>query len=269
MKRFFALIVSAVIVILSCVTASAAGLAKFNITLVSETDKQAVVTIDFNGGTGFSGFDFDVITDEKRVEVVSAENGKGFSAFQKQANAAFALINPDSVPVKGTMVVMPAYRNIGENKDLYVITLKKLTKEPLSYKDFSIEITNCIDSNYNIIETSLTTDLQGTVQDEPSSSSVNSTEAPENSTDASTDTQNPEFTNSVEGTSGEVIDIEPNAPDAEEIPEDTLDDDSDNKKDGTKGIIIAVAAVVLVAAAGGITAVVMKKKKSPENGNEE
>lgn len=260
MKKLISLLVSVILVMLTCVTASAAGVAKFNITLVYETDSQAVVSVDFNGGTSFSGFDFEVKLDETRVEVTGAEKGKGLLDCMQQADISLAEINPDSKPVKATMAIVPAYRNI-ENKDLFVITLKKLSPEPISYKDFTIVITNCVDSSLQPVETSLTTDLQGAASD-GTTSAVTSTNSTEASTDASTSADAPEFTNAIEGTSGEMIEIEPNAPDAEE----EVNDEKDN---GSKGIVIAVASVVFIAAVGGISYVVLKKKKSPDDGNEE
>lgn len=261
MKKLISLVISVVMVMLTVVTASAANVAKFNITLVSETDKEAVVSIDFNGGTGFSGFDFDVQLDSKRVEVVSAENGKGFLNFQKQASAAFALINPDSNPVKGTMVAMPAYRNVEDSKELFVITLKKLSKEPLTNDDFKIVITNCVDSNYNIIETSLTTDLQGTVASDTTSSAVAPSTTPDEVSSTSvSSTEEPEFTNLIEGTSGEVIDAENGTTDEMVQNENGEEKDDSN----SKGIIIAVVAVVFVAAVAVGTVIVMKKKKTNE-----
>lgn len=261
MKKLISLLVSVILVMLTCVTASAAGLAKFNITLVSETDKQAVVTVDFNGGTGFSGFDFEVDLNSERVEIVKAERGEGLKAFQAQADAALAEINPDTDPVKATVALIPAYRNI-ENKDLFVITLKKLSADPLTNDDFKIIITNCVDASLQPIETSLTTDLQGVASDD-TTTDVTSTESTEASTDASTSANTSEITDAVEGTSGDEVEIEPNAPDAEEVP--------DEKDNGSKGIVVAIASVVFVAVVGGITYVVLKKKKTPEseNGNEE
>ena len=72
------------------------------------------------------------------------------------------------------------------------------------------------------------------------------------------------LTNSVEGTSGEVIDIE-NPSDDEYVPEDALDD-TDGEDDGKSNtpIIIAVAAVVLAAGIVAVVLVVMKKKKSTD-----
>ncbi len=255
MKKFISLLVSLVLVMLTMVTASAEGMAKFNITLVSETDKQAVVSIDFNGGTSFSGFDFEVKLNKERVEVVSAEKGEGFNTFRDQADAAFAEINPASDPVKATMAVIPAYRNV-DSKSLFVITLKKLSKEPLTNDDFKIIVTNCVDSSLEMIETSVTTDIQGT----SISMSTTDTAAPSEATDEITSSQVTDeiesFTNGLTEEMGEVIDIE--------------DEETDENKDnGSKGVIIAVVSVAFVAVVGAVTLIVMKKKKSPENGNEE
>lgn len=258
MKKIITILVSVLFVILTMVTASADGMSKFNITLVSETDKQAVVSIDFNGGTNFSGFDFEVKLNKERVEVVSAEKGEGFNTFRDQADAAFAEINPDSDPVKATMAVIPAYRNV-DSKSLFVITLKKLSKEPLTNDDFKIVVTNCVDSSLAMIETSVTTDLQGESVSVSTTDTVSSSEATDEKTSAKSDDEIEYFTNGLTEDMGEVIDIE----------DEENDENKDDKDNSPKGIIIAVVSVVFVAAVGGVTVLVMKKKKSPESGNEE
>lgn len=261
MKKILSLALSVFLVMLTCITVSAESVANFNITLVSETDSQAVITFDFNGGTGFSGLDFDMTVDSSKVKVVSAEKGAGFANFEKQGGTAFALININATPIKATALTLNSFRVV-DGKDIFKITLKKLTKEKLDSDDVVINITNCVDSAQQPIKASLTTDLQGEKNETPSSSAAvaptDATEAPSSVPTDATDTQ---FTNSIDGTSGEVIDIE-NPSDSEEINEDTPDEnDGDNEKN-SKGIIIAVCAVAFVAVVGAVVIVVMKKKKS-------
>lgn len=261
MKKFFALIISVVFVMLTCVTASAESVANFNITLVSETDTQAVITIDFDGGTGFSGLDFDMKVDSKKVKVTGAEKGAGFVNFEKQAGTAFALININADPIKATALTLNSFRVV-DGKDIFKITLKKLTKDKLDSDDVVIDITNCVDSAQQPIKVSLTTDLQGDKNENPTSSSaVAPTDAPDVSSTAPTDMDDPAFTNAISGTSDEVIDVE-NPIDGKDVSDETTDENNDENEKNPKGIIIAVCAVVFVAVVGVATVVIMKKKKS-------
>lgn len=261
MKKFFALIISVVFVMLTCVTASAESVANFNITLVSETDTQAVITIDFEGGTGFSGLDFDMKVDSKKVKVTGAEKGAGFANFEKQAGTAFALININADPIKATALTLNSFRVV-DGKDIFKITLKKLTKDKLDSDDVVIDITNCVDSAQQPIKVSLTTDLQGDKNENPTSSSaVAPTDAPDVSSTAPTDRDDPAFTNAISGTSDEVIDVE-NPIDGEDVSDETTDENNGENEKNPKGIIIAVCAVVFVAVVGVATVVIMKKKKS-------
>lgn len=261
MKKFFALIISVVFVMLTCVTASAESVANFNITLVSETDTQAVITIDFDGGTGFSGLDFDMKVDSKKVKVTGAEKGTGFANFEKQAGTAFALININADPIKATALTLNSFRVV-DGKDIFKITLKKLTKDKLDSDDVVIDITNCVDSAQQPIKVSLTTDLQGDKNENPTSSSaVAPTDAPDVSSTAPTDTDDPAFTNAISGTSDEVIDVE-NPIDGEDVSDETTDENNGENEKNPKGIIIAVCAVLFVAVVGVATVVIMKKKKS-------
>lgn len=261
MKKFFALIISVVFVMLTCVTASAESIANFNITLVSETDTQAVITVDFEGGTGFSGLDFDMKVDSKKVKVTGAEKGAGFANFEKQAGTAFALININADPIKATALTLNSFRVV-DGKDIFKITLKKLTKDKLDSDDVVIDITNCVDSAQQPIKVSLTTDLQGEKNENPTSSSaVAPTDAPDVSSTAPTNMDDPAFTNAISGTSDEVIDVE-NPIDGEDVSDETTDENNDENEKNPKGIIIAVCAVVFVAVVGVATVVIMKKKKS-------
>ncbi len=260
MKKILSLILCVVMLAATVVTASAQSVAKFNITLVSETDSEAVITLDFDGGTGFSGLDFDMTVDSKKVKVVSAEKGAGFANFEKQAGAAFALINTQITPVKATIATLNAFRVV-EGKDLFKITLKKLTKDKLDSDDVVINITNCVDAAQQPVTTSLTTDLQGSASD------GTTTSAPNTPADK-TEPLSSQSVQSTEGAEDEITFTNAVEPDAEEIPMDENADSGetvgadgeDGKKDFTS-IIIAVVAVVIVGAAAVIV-VVIKKKKS-------
>lgn len=268
MKKIISLVISVVLVMLTVVTSSAASLAKFNITLVSETDKQVVVTIDFNGGTGFSALDIALKVNEKRIKIISIENGEGLNNFQKTMGSTIALTNVDANPPKVSVACLNAFRVI-DGKDLFVVRIKKLSADTLSYKDFDIEVTNCAytqaDDIIEITDISVTTDLQGVGADDTTSSAVAPSTTPDEVSSTSVSpTEEPEFTNAIEGTSGEVIDAENGTTDEMVQNENGGEKDDSN----SKGIIIAVVAVVFVAAVAVVAVIVMKKKKSPEDIND-
>ncbi len=267
MKKIISVILSFALIAITAVTASAAGIAKFNINLVSETDKEAVVSIDFEGGTAFSGLDFEVIFDSKRVKIISAEKGNGFDKFSDQSDAAFAMINKDINPAKATLVTVTPFRVV-EGKDLFVIKLKKLSKETLSNNDFKIVITNCIDGSQQVIKTSVTTDLQGAASSQTTTSQAAApsqsqgkkpaAQASTSSISSSSSTpavavEEPIYTNGIEPDS-EVIDTENEI--AEQKEEETKDTDFSGKT-----VVVITGALVFVALAVAISIVLIKKKK--------
>ncbi len=273
MKKLFSLIFSVALLVSSTVIASAQGVAKFNVNLVSETDKQAVISIDFEGGTGFCALDIDIQINEKRVKVEKAENGKGFENFSSQGGSAFALINKEINPVKGSVVALTPFRVV-DGKDLFVLTLTKLSKEALDNDDVKLVVTNCVDGSEKEITPSITTDLQGEQVTEKTTTTANSStvaSSPSNPSEGSSVSQDtaddPTFTNAVK-TEAEAPDADDETEavgEAENLPDDTS---ANGEIDKTKTVImIGVLSVVLVVA-GIITVIIIKKKNIKETQDE-
>ena len=242
MKKILYLIFACVLIMLSAVTASAENVSKFNLKLVTEDDTQAVLILDFDGGTPFSGLDFNVVVNEKKAKVASIVDGQGLVNFKVQAEAAVSQSNIESNPAMVTAAMIPGYRNV-DGSDLLKITITKLEKEKLTSEDVVIEVTNCVDNNFQPIKASVTTELG------------KGTEA-EKSTEASsaTDKTEPDSTTEVSTT-----DLTENTSEAETDKQET--EEKDNEKAPNKTAIIIICVVIAVAVAGSVVFVVIKKKK--------
>lgn len=232
MKKIFCLISVCVLLLLSAVTASAENVSKFNLKRVSEDDTQAVLILDFDGGTPFSGLDFNVVVNEKKAKVASIIDGQGLVNFKAQAEAAVSQSNIESNPAMVTAAMIPGYRNV-DGSDLFKITITKLEKEKLTSEDVVIEVTSCVDNYFNPIKASVTTDLVKPTEPE-STTEVSTTDLTENTSEAETDKQ--ELTEN----------------------ETQSEEKAPNK---TAIIIICVVAAVVVMGGAGAAFVVIKKKK--------
>lgn len=212
---------------------------------VSEDDTQAVLILDFDGGTPFSGLDFNVVVNEKKAKVASIVDGQGLVNFKVQAEAAVSQSNIESNPAMVTAAMIPGYRNV-DGSDLFKITITKLEKEKLTSEDVVIEVTNCVDNNFQPIKASVTTELG------------KGTEA-EKSTEASsaTDKTEPDSTTEVSTT-----DLTENTSEAETDKQELTENETQSEeKAPNKTAIIIICVVIAVAVAGSVAFVVIKKKK--------
>ena len=265
MKKILCLVFACVLLMLSAVTASAANVSNFNLTLVSQTDSQAVLTFDFAGGTSFSALDFDVKVNASKVKVVEIEEGDALFSFRKQATV-ISQSNVDITPAKVTAAMIPGYRNVN-GKDLFKITVKKLTKENLTADDITIVITNCADDKYNLIGTSITSDLPkagAQTSTDVDSGAENSTtpDGTENSTLTPGETTTSTSIQIVTDAEGNTIYAEANRPADGETTQKAENTTVEKKNDKTTVIIICTVAAVVVGGAAVAAVLVMKKKKS-------
>ncbi len=247
MKKILCLVSVCVLLMFSMVTASAENVSKFNLKLATEDDTQAVLILDFDGGTPFSGLDFNVVVNEKKAKVASIVDGQGLVNFKVQAEAAVSQSNVESNPAMVTAAMIPGYRNV-DGSDLFKITITKLEKEKLTSKDVVIEITNCVDNNFQPIKTSVTTELGAASEAEKSTSASSATDKTE--ADSTTEVS---MTDSAENTS-----------EAETDKQETAENENQDEKKApnkTAVVIICVVAVVVVAGGAGAAFVFMKKKK--------
>lgn len=251
MKKYLALFFSIILVMFSCVTASAAQVVKFNINLVSETDKEAVITFDYEGGVSFSSLDFDLEVNAEKIKITESKAGEGYKNFLLQGNTALFQISSDENPAIISMACVPGFRVV-DGKDLFTFKIQKLTSEAIETDDFIITITNCTDGNFNQLTPSVTTDLKPSVSQPTSSTVADSTTTEASSSTSSTE---PVFTN------GPVSDGEPEEFGTEPTENDVTDNE-ENKPNKTVFIVAGVVAVVVVA--GIAAAVIIARKKNTE-----
>lgn len=144
MKKLISLLSAVLIILTLSIPCFALSPAKFNITLVSEDNSTAVVSVDFAGGTAFSNFDFEMKVNEKKLKATSAVTSDNVDAFLKELqmnnNAGMAVMNPDTL--KATFASTSPYKNT-KGKDLFVITFKKLSKEKITADDISVTFSCC------------------------------------------------------------------------------------------------------------------------------
>ena len=245
MKKKLCLIFACVLIMLSAVTASAENVSKFNLKLATEDDTQAVLILDFDGGTPFSGLDFNVVVNEKKAKVASIVDGQGLVNFKVQAEAAVSQSNIESNPAMVTAAMIPGYRNV-DGSDLFKITITKLEKEKLTSKDVVIEVTNCVDNNFQPIKASVTTELGAASETEKSTEALSTTEKTES--DSTTEVS--------------TTDLTENTSEAETDKQELTENETQSEeKAPNKTAIIIICVVIAVAVAGGAAFVVIKKKK--------
>lgn len=143
MKRLISVILAVVTVLCMDVCAFAAENARFGVTVVSENDKTAVISIDYNGGAAFNALDFEVKISDK-VELQNCEKGTGFNNFMLsiQSNNTVLSFNPETNPIKFGFAALDAFKVI-KGKDLLVLTLKKKTSAKLTSNEVKLTVTNC------------------------------------------------------------------------------------------------------------------------------
>ncbi len=254
MKKILCFISVCVMLMLSTVTSSAAAESKFKLRLVSENDTQAVLSLDFAGGTSFSAIDFNVEVNTKKVKVTDIVDGKGMINFKIQAQAAVSQPNIKGDIAMVTAAMIPGYRNV-DGEDLFVITLKKLTKETITADDIKIVFTNCQDATFGnikpVVTYELSTGTSGETVSDPSTTTIAT-----NPTDAGQTNDNNTDQSAENSTSSAV---------AENV--ETAEDEKGGNK--TMVIIICVLSAVAVGGGAGVTYIFMKKKKNSDGANKE
>lgn len=149
MKKFISIILAAATALCLFIPAFAAENSRFGVTVVSENDTKAVVSIDFNGGTAFNCLDFEVEL-SNRVSVEKCAIGAGLRNFKIYAqdnykdinSTVLTSFNKDVNPMKFSYISLIRFKAVN-GKDLLVITLKKDTADKLTSKDVKLTVINC------------------------------------------------------------------------------------------------------------------------------
>lgn len=165
MKKIVSFITAAIMAVMLFVPAFAADTVIFNITLVSESDTEAVVTFDYVGGSSFNSLDFE-ITLSDRLSVVSGGKSAGLKKFQSNiednGQMMIAQLNTQKKPVMGAMATTASFDGKIAS-DLFTLTLKKSVKDSLQEGDIKVNVTNCAYSvtagSTKTLEVTVTSDL--------------------------------------------------------------------------------------------------------------
>lgn len=260
MKKILCLVTVCVMLMLTTVTSSAASDAKFKLKIVSETDTQAVVSLDYEGGASFAAIDFTVEPNKDKAEVTKITDGKGMISFKMQAQAVISQPNVKNGKGLVTAAMIPGYRNV-DGEDLFVITLKKLTKDPLTADDIKIVFSNCQDSSLNNIKPVVTCEFSSSSSVEESTSGASATQVSGTQTDKTEESISDNSQSVTEAvTSGD-----------ENTQDQTKEETAENKKGSNKTVIIIVSVISAVAVGGGaaVTYIFMKKKNSDSDPEKE
>ena len=149
MKKIVSIIIAAVMAFCLCLPAFAAQSATFAVNVVSESNTRAIVSIDYEGGAAFNCLDFEVKL-SKRLSVEKCATGAGLRNFKIYAEDNYedlngqviTSFNKDINPMKFTYISLAGFKAVN-GKDLWVITLNKLSADKLTSDDVKLTVTNC------------------------------------------------------------------------------------------------------------------------------
>lgn len=271
MKKFLSLALAMIMsAALTVIGFAADAKANFSITPVSETDKQLIFSVDYNGGSSFSCFDLEISVNTDKLEIEKCESGKGMQSFTEYASSnggAFPMSNILSKgQLKASFVSLVNYKNVS-GKDLFVVTLKKLKSDKVQKSDVKLEFTSCgiSDENVNItnVATVITSGLGGSVQlqtnDKTSAAAPNKNTEPSGASSVETDS------NLQTENTAETLQTQQSAEQSDGAEETVNSEKNETGGENNTVKIVIIVVAVAVAAALIITATVMIVKKKKEN----
>lgn len=269
MKKFTSIFISLIMVFALCVPALAANeAASFVVNVLSETDSQAFLSIDYNGGQSFNCLDFEVKLSD-RVSVKSCANGAGLRNFKiyvddlDSEDLTISSYNKEGNPIKFTFATTVKFKVVN-GKDLLTLTLNKKSAAKLTSDDVKLTITNCGISADDLSTTSIKTSVVQIGNKESTT-----LKSPDQVGTAAEKTSTPapvgEVTSAAQETTLNVEETSTDVENSELTPVDenneTEQNDSSNKK---KIIIVAAAAFCLVIVIGATVIYIVKKSKKEE-----
>lgn len=259
MKRILSLISVLAVMMLSCITVSAASETKFKLKVVSQNDMQAVLSFDYVSGSSVAAMDFDVVVNESKLKVTKITDGNGLLNAKMQSGVlAVSFSNVDKSPASVTMAMTPGYRNVN-GSDMFIITVKKLVKGDINADDINIVITNCENDTHEKNVTSVIEELgdsNGNTATDPSSAASQPSDISESSSSTSDEQEKPSESKSENSESTEAV----TKGESEKAP---VEDKGLNKT-----AIIIICAVAVVAGGAVATVIIIKKKKSVNENKE-
>lgn len=253
MKKIISVVIALIMVLsLFPFTVSAADEIDFTLRIKSETDKDLVLELDYDGGTGFSALDIEVSFDRIRLELISCEKGSGYAAFEKyltdQGAASICSINKNENPIKISMANTIGFKPVDGDKSIVTFEFAKVPGTRFAKEDVSFEFTNCQTGTFTDIEVNFEYDMKVPASDTNADNSdkVDEEDSQPTSADKADTNTDSESNGSAEPES---------APDKNSTEPEKADDKGDSKV-----IIIVVAVIVCVVAAATVVLVKIKKK---------
>ena len=254
MKKIVSVFICLVMVLsLIPFTVSAADSIDFKLRLKEETDSTVTLTIDYDGGTGFSALDFEVTYDRAKLQADTFQEGKGYEAFakkiKKDGQISICELNSRANPLRASIANTVGFSVTDGKKSVVEMKFIKAQGTKFSKEDINVEFTNCQTASFTDIKVSFAYDLSAPAADGNSSADVSTSANSAAGQSVSVDS-------GVNG--GDSADnTDKNAPQGE-------DSDAGNGDEGgvsrTTVVIIVVVAVVFVAGAAAFVA--LKKKKN-------
>lgn len=267
MKKLISILSAAAIMLMLAVPCFAAGTAKFSINVISETDTQLSISIDYEGGSAFACYDFELKYNDKKLSVVSAIEGDGWERFAKDSKinggAVISSINPTDNPIKGTCATTNPFVVI-DGKDLALITFKKLVKEKVTSSDITLKFTNCQTVEFETLKT----DIKSMLADTPvtSASSGLTDKKTENSVSQSNGTEaTPSEDKNSESKDDVSADVNPDLTEkevGEELSAAETENNSENTSNTKKIVVVAAAAICMVFVIAAVCVYLIKKSKN-------
>lgn len=268
MKKTASIILTLFMIISLALPCLAAAPAKFSLNIVSESDTELVISLDYDGGSSFQNFDFDLKYNDKKLKPTAARDGNGSVAFQlytkNNGGNSLSIVNKDINPIKGGFAVTVPFKVV-QGKDLFIFSFQKLSKQAVEKNDFSIKFTICQLNN---------ADVQTTVSIPWANGSANtakptqpSSTAPSDKSEIATASSQPatemsEVNTEVNGNGAEVSD---SLEEAESV-ESKANENSVNNSSAKKIVIVVAVALCMMILITGVVFLIsfLKKKKKDE-----
>ena len=261
MKKLISIFLMCVISVLLAVPCFAANVSKFNINVVSESNKEIKISIDYEGGTAFACYDFEIEYNTKKLNVSSAIEGTGWDNFAKNTKrnggAVISTINSNVYPIKGTCATTEPFKVV-DGKDLVVVTFTKQTKDKIEASDITVKFTNCQTFDFQNIKASVTNSLAAAVSDTDDGSSAEK-QTEENNTEKTDESVNSE---NIPSESEEKVEDTEIAVGESETASELIKQNEENNDNSKKIVVIAAAAVCMLFIIIGVCAYVAKKAKN-------
>lgn len=260
MKKLISVFVCLVMVLsLLPVTVLAADEIDFTLRIKEETDNELTLTLDYDGGTGFSALDIEISFDKIRLELKSCEKGDGYTAFEKylEKNGAASIcsINQESNPVKVAVANTLGFKAVDGKKSVLTLKFAKVPGTKFAKEDVIFEFTNCQTASFTDIKVDFDYDLTApvTVAEE----STDSTEYPQQpSADNIEGEESSEIGNAVEENDASKSNGQNEA--------EQKEDEADNNKPNTKTVVIIIAVAVCVVGVAVVSIFKVKGKKKDD-----